>query len=99
MHPKIKILSLITSKPVKASFVFGTHENPGGLWLSHWLPNNNTVKAQKSMKDIVKIVHLPDHTDTFSMFIYALIWTKTASPCGAADTEQCTQFALRRIVE
>ncbi len=33
------------------------------------------------------------HTDTSSTFIYALIWKKTAYPCGAADTEQCTQFA------
>ncbi len=35
----------------------------------------------------------PRHTDTSSTFIYALIWTKTAYPCGAADTEQCTPFA------
>ncbi len=33
------------------------------------------------------------HTNTFYMFSYALIWTKTAYPCGAADTEQRTQFA------
>ncbi len=25
---------------------------------------------------------------------YALIWTKTAYPCGAADTEQRTQFTF-----
>ncbi len=84
---------------MKASFVFGTHENREVCDCPIDCQINNTVKAQKSMKDIVKIVHLPDHTDTFSMFIYTLIWTKTASPCGAADTEQRTQFALRRIVE
>ncbi len=30
------------------------------------------------------------HTDTFPMFIYTLIWTKTAYPRGANDIEQHT---------
>ncbi len=53
------------SKPVKASFVFGTQ------FKIFWNKNreacncpidcqvNNTVKFQKSMKNIVKIIHLP----------------------------------------
>ncbi len=41
--------------------------------------------------DLVKgLLH---NKDMFSMFVYTLIWTKTAYPCGAADTEQRTQFA------
>ncbi len=47
----------------------------------HWTQNAYAVLCQ------------PHHTDTFSTFIYTLIWTKTAYPCGAADTEQRTQFA------
>ncbi len=35
----------------------------------------------------------PHLTYTSSTFVYPLIWTKTAYPCGAADTEQRTQFA------
>ncbi len=35
----------------------------------------------------------PHLTDTSSTFVYVLIWMKTAYPCGAADTEQPTQFA------
>ncbi len=63
---------------------------------------NSIVKAQKSMKDIVKIVHQPSVVQSelyeamrilFVLFhgyvfnvLYSLIWTKTLS--GAADTEQ-----------
>ncbi len=35
-------------------------------------------------------------TDTTSTFVYALIWMKTAYPCGAADTEEHTQFVSSR---
>ncbi len=36
----------------------------------------------------------PHHTDTFSTFIYTLIWTKTAYLCGATDTEQHMMFVF-----
>ncbi len=39
----------------------------------------------------------PHHTDTSSTFIYALIWTKTAYLCDAADTEQRTQSILSKM--
>ncbi len=49
------------SKPVKASFVFRTQFKI--FWMKTGSPIDcqviNTVKAQKSMKDIVRIVHLP----------------------------------------
>ncbi len=112
---------------------------------------NYTVEAQKSMKSIVRILHLPSvvqsefnevtrilflrkenkttilfnnlsplvqrsiilenirwtqaayavlcqphRTDKSSTFVYALIWMKTAYPCGAADTEQRTLLASSR---
>ncbi len=97
---------------------------PGGCDCPIDCQVNNTVKAQKSMKNIAKIVHLHwfNHNimklreyflyakktkittlfnnlyfrfyeSSSSTFIYALIWTKTAYPCGAADTEQL--YSLR----
>ncbi len=65
LHPKKKILSPCRSKPEKALFVFRTQ------FKIFWMKTgrlvdcpidcivNTTVKAQKSMKNIVRIVHLP----------------------------------------
>ncbi len=52
------------SKPVKALFIFGTqfkifYENREACDCPIDCQTINTVKAQKSMKDIVRIVHLP----------------------------------------
>ncbi len=45
------------------------------------------------MQIVYAVLCQPHHKDTFSTFIYALIWSKTACSCSAADTEQRTQFA------
>ncbi len=69
LHPKTKMLSFLTypcvvSKPAKASFFFVTQfkifwMRTGRLDCPFHCQVINTVKAQKSMKDIIKIVHLP----------------------------------------
>ncbi len=67
LHPKMKIvifhLPPCRSKPVKASLVFRTQfildENREACDCPIDCQVNYTVKAQKNMKGIVKIVHLP----------------------------------------
>ncbi len=51
----------------------------------HWTQNAYAVLCQ------------PHHTDAFSSFIYAWIWTQTAYARGVADTEQRTHFAFSVI--
>ncbi len=63
--------------------------------------NNSSPLRQRStilenirwMQAAYTVLCQPRCMDTSSTFVYSLIWTKTAYPCGAADTELRTLLA------
>ncbi len=60
---------------------------------SHPHHRSTILESIRLMQTAYALLCQPHLTDTSSTFVYALIWTITAYPCGAADTEERTQFA------